>query len=348
MAGLNNSPLVSIIIVTFNSQKDIKTCLGALDKIEYPNYEIIVVDNNSSDDTLKVIAEFPSVRLVANKINYGYAKGNNLGVKQANGKLIAIINPDTFVTPSWLGFLVKELEQPNVVACQPKILLKSDKKLINCLGKSTNFLGFDYLVGYREKDSSLVTQDISSFSGSAVVMKKKAFEELGGFEEYFFMYYEDGDLSWRIRLSGGLIRLVPESVVYHDYKYQPDEIYHKTKDKFYRLERNRLLMILRNYSLKSIIMIFPAVLCMEVGMILYFLSKGWILEKPKEYWDILININKISQQRKSVQEVRKVNDAKLCNGYSGTVDFKEINNPLLKYIANPFFDKYWKIVKLRL
>src|SRR3989304_284876 len=103
--------LVSIIIVTFNSEKYILDCLKAIFQTRYPLLEVIVVDNNSTDNTVKIIKDnFPKVKIIESKVNLGYATGNNLGIKTAQGKYIAVINPDTRVTENWVNPLISELE----------------------------------------------------------------------------------------------------------------------------------------------------------------------------------------------------------------------------------------------
>lgn len=341
-----NSPLVSIMVVTYNSQNYIKACLEKLFKTKYPKFEIIVVDNASSDKTIEIIKKkFVKVRIIQNKKNLGYAGGNNLGVKNAKGNLVAFINPDTQVLPEWLKPLVNTIQSPRTAACQPKIMLLQDKKLICATGKISNFLGFETLSNYKDKDFSMKIKEITSFSGSAVLIKKDIYKKLGGFDDQFFMYYEDGDLSWRIRLSGYNIKMVPESVVYHEYKFQPDEEYQKEKNKFYLLERNRMLMILKNYSTKTIFMILPVLILMEMGMCYYFLRKGWWREKGKEYLWLISNLSKILNKRKINQKNRKTKEREIVQNFTGRLEFKEINNSVLKYFANPFFAYYWEFAK---
>ncbi|MDP2860600.1 MAG: glycosyltransferase family 2 protein, partial [bacterium] len=267
---VGSKPLVSIIVLTYNSQRHIRPCLTALFKTKYEDFEVIVVDNASADETIEIVKkEFPKTRLFLNKTNLGYAAGNNLAVEKTRGSLVAFINPDTTVSPGWLEPLVSAIEPAKIAACQPKILLSKEKHLLNGTGKTTNFLGFDWLTDYQKKDKQMKVREITSFSGSAVLTKKEIFLSLSGFDEDFFMYGEDSDLSWRMRLSGFKILFTPESVVYHEYKYKPEEHIQKASKKFYLLERNRIVTLLKNYSLKTLILLLPVFLFMEVGMNIY-------------------------------------------------------------------------------
>lgn len=349
MAGFKNLK-VSVVIVTFNSRKYIEECLKAVLTTEYDNFEILLIDNASSDGTSEIVAEnFPRVQLIKNQINLGYAGGNNLGAKLAKGGLLAFLNPDTKVTKQWLKPLVESIGSKEVFACQPKILLPQTRgsvNLINGIGKTTHFLGFDWLTDYRREDYDFPVREITSFSGSAVLIKKDIFQKLGGFDENYFMYYEDGDLSWRMRLAGYKILVNPNSVVYHNYKYIPVEGYLRKKRKFYLLERNRLVNLLKNYSLRSLILLLPAMVVMELCLNLYFFSKGWYLEKPKGYLWIFRHLSKIWQKRKVIQRERTITDKDVTRNFVGRFNFSEFNNSLLKYIVNPVLGLYWRLMSL--
>ena len=116
-------PLVSIIIAHWNGEEIIKDCLESLSKTTYENYEVIVVDNASTDNSVKIITEnFPNIKIVQNNKNYGFAGGNNIGYNHAKGEIILLLNNDTNVEPDWLENLVKfSLDNPQVGILQPKI-----------------------------------------------------------------------------------------------------------------------------------------------------------------------------------------------------------------------------------
>ena len=337
-------PLVSIIIVTFNSQQYIKRCLESVYKTDYPVLEVIAVDNGSTDKTLKIIQEnFPSLRIILSGNNSGYAGGNNLGVKHAKGEYLAILNPDAEVTKDWLKLLIAASQSTDVAVCQPKIMLSECSSLINLTEKLTHFLGFEWLADYRRENYKMSQRAIGSFSGCAFVIKKTLFAQLGGFDESFFMYYEDGDLSWKIRLKRLRILLIPDSIVYHEYKFNPNENEQKTRRKFYYLERNRLIMITKNYSLKTLLLLLPAIVFMEIGMHLYFISKGWFFEKWQGYCWIGTHLGQIMNNRCNIQTSRKISDSEIVKSFQGSIMFEEFDNIVLKYLVNPLLNLYWKI-----
>ena len=220
------TPLVSCIVLTHNSAAYIKKCLEALKNISYPSVEILVVDNNSTDSTLKILSKFSnSVTIFSRDVNDGYAGGHSFGIKKAKGYYLFLLNPDTIVTKNFLQPLVRKLQRNKMIAaCQPIVYLMSSKKIINLTGKVTHFLGLDWLRDYQEVKARK-SGEIISISGSGILLRKSALDQVGGFDHEYFMYYEDSDLSWRLRITGYSLWYCAESIIFHDYKFIPDEKY---------------------------------------------------------------------------------------------------------------------------
>lgn len=341
----NSHPLLSIVVLTYNSQKYIKDCLNSLFRANHPACEYIVVDNGSSDQTLEIILKrFPEVKIIQNN-NTGYAGGFNLGASKSRGKYLAIITPDTKVSPNWIFPLLKRMNDPEVAVCQPKVMLLKEPALLNLTGQTTHFLGFNWISDYRKGLKNLPERELTSFSGALFLIKRAVFDQLGGFDKSFFMYYEDGDLAWRIRLSGYKIIFVPGSAVFHDYKFQPEENIQKIRQKFYYLERNRLVMMLKNYSLKTLLLLLPGLVFLETGMGIYFLSQGWWLEKGKGYLWIFKNLGQILSARKTIQASRKIDDRVFMENFQGQIKFEEFNNAAVKFLVNPLLGGYWVIIR---
>ena len=347
MAGSkNNNPLVSIVIVTYNSSYYIENCLRSLLRIEYKPVEIIIVDCASNDDTLKILSRYEKkINLIKSGKNLGYSGGCNLGAKNSSGKYLLFLNPDTVVDIKFLKPLVAKIEKEDekTVACQPLVYLLKEKK-INLSGKITNYLGFDWVRDFNETNYS-EDKELVSLSGSAFLIKSTIFQKAGGYDELYFMYYEDTDLSWRLRLMGFNFLFVPESIVYHDYKYVPKEEYLSMKKKIYLNERNRIITLLKNYSTKTLIIILPAFLIMELSLFVYFWFKGWFTQKILSYIFILKNLKKILRQRKFVQDLRKVEDKIIVRGFVSTLDYVYYQNIFVKYLINPIMFIFWNLVR---
>ena len=340
---------ITILIVSHNARHFLPDCFDSLARQDYPKdfVKIIVVDNNSTDSTVGYIKNnFPRVKIVTNGKNLGFAAANNQGyylAQKNKSDYLVLLNQDTIVARGWLTHMVKLAESDKKIsAVQPKLLLYPDKDKINSLGNSIHYLGFAFCNSYKAKDNLGITDyfDIPYASGAACLLKMSALEKTDLFDDKLFMYHEDVDLGWRLRLAGYRIVLDPQAVVYHKYNYS------KAKYKFYYMDRNRFIVLLENYRLLTILLILPMLLFMELGIIFFSIKNGWFREKIKGYIWIIFHWPSILVQRINVQfKIRKVKDREVIKLFVAAIKFQEVDNPLLKYIVNPLMQVYWFIIK---
>jgi len=339
------TPLVSIITVTYNSEDYIERLLKSLLEVSYKNFEIIAWDNTSTDKTRAILNNYKDkVKVYLSKINYGYAEGNNQALKKAKGDYIFLINPDTTVKPNFLDALIIKAESDEKIsAVQPLVYLMKNKKQINLTGKKTQFLGFDWIRDYK-REKVRKAGEISSFSGSGVLIKREVVKKTGFFDKTYFMYQEDTDLSWRMRLLGYKIFFEPQSVIYHDYKYIPKESYHPLKNKLKYYERNRLSTIFKNYSTKTLLLILPAIFLIEIAMIFFSAGNGWLWQKLEGYIYNLRNIKHLVKQRNFIQKKRKVSDKEIVKDFKAMLKFEKFEIFPIRFVINPFLRIYWHFV----
>ena len=234
-------PKVSIIIINYNGKHHLESCLESLLKINYDDIEIIVVDNNSTDDSVSFIStNFPDLILIKLNENKGFAEPNNIASKVASGDLLLFLNNDTIVTPSFVSELVKPIQQnSNVGICQ-SLLLKPDES-IDSSGDFIDNLG----VVYNSKTEISKIREISSARGASMMIKKNIFEQLEGFDEKFYFSFEDVDLSWRCWIAGYKVLVIPKSIVYH----LGGQTYQKVKNKMaFHGFKNQLSMKITNFE----------------------------------------------------------------------------------------------------
>jgi len=205
-----NSPLVSIIIVNYNGLEYLQKCLDSILNNDFKNYEIILVDNNSQDESKSFVKEhYPSVSIIELVDNFGFAKPNNLGAKKAKGDLFYFLNNDTMISKNSIVELLKIMNKEEIAICQ-SLLLHPDGS-IDSAGDYVNNFG----IPFSSTDNSSEIKNILSARGAAMMIKKNIFWELSGFDEKFFASFEDVDIGWRSWLYGHAVILVPKSVVYH-------------------------------------------------------------------------------------------------------------------------------------
>ena len=207
-----SSPKVSIIIVNYNGKELLQKCLDSLLKVNYDNFEIILVDNNSTDGTVEFITKnYPSLIIIKLDSNKGFAEPNNVAAKISKGKYLLFLNNDTVVTPNFIFEMVKVMETDKKIAICQSLLLKPDGS-VDSSGDFIDHLG----VVYNSKTKIDKIREVSSARGASMLVRSDIFEKLDGFEQKFFVTFEDVDLCWRSWILGYRVLIIPTSIVYHE------------------------------------------------------------------------------------------------------------------------------------
>jgi GT2 family glycosyltransferase len=223
---LSRSPKVAIVILNWNGQNYLEKFLPSVLATAYENFEVIVSDNGSSDGSVSFIEKnFSGVKLSRLDKNYGFAKGYNLTLEKVQADYYALINSDIEVEPGWLTPIINLLEQDKSnAACQPKLLSYNNRKLFEYAGGAGGWLdnfGYPFArgrifdVSEEDKGQYDSTERVFWVTGAAMVIRREVFDEVKGFDNYFFAHQEEIDLCWRIQLAGYKLYACPLSVVYH-------------------------------------------------------------------------------------------------------------------------------------
>jgi GT2 family glycosyltransferase len=310
--GPGPAPLVSVIVVNYNGADALARCLGALAAdTDDASAEVLVVDNASadgSDEIAEAAAErHDSIRLLRSPTNRGYAGAVNLALAEARGTYVAVLNMDVVVSPGWLDPLISFLEATaDAGAVCPLIVLESDPGRINAAGQNVHVtaLGFNrWLHQGRERAGSAPFR-VSGLHGAAFLIRRQDFEAIGGWDESGFLYHEDVELSWLLRLAGKEIYCVPASTVSHDY--------HLTMfpHKLFLLERNRWKMLLANLRGVTRVALAPLLALSELMMWGYCLLRGpsFLRAKLDSYRWISEHRERIRERRRFVDSLRRRSD----------------------------------------
>jgi len=211
------APEISVIVVNYNGARWLEPCLTALSQTAPPNTEIIVVDNASRDESRAILQRYADVRVVALDENRGFAGGNNAGARVARGELLVFLNNDTRARPGWLEALRAPLLRDATVGfTTARLVYMHDPSIIDSAGDGWTRWGGAFKRGHgRAADGFLTSSDVFGACGAAFMMRRAVFEELGGFDEDFFLAFEDVDLSYRARLLGYRCVYAPEATVEH-------------------------------------------------------------------------------------------------------------------------------------
>jgi GT2 family glycosyltransferase len=333
-------PLVSIIIVSYNSIKDIGECLSSLQETIYPNFEVIMIDNASKDGSASYVRKVhPWIKVIENSRNSGFAEGCNIGVKYAKGDLLVFLNPDTMVDRNWLDELVRVILSDNAIgSCGSKILFW-DKKYIQSIGGAYNpETGYtvDLLFGKRD-DIFSSKKPLSVFycCGAAFLVRKDVFREIGGFDNDYFLYFDEVDLGWRIRLLGYENYTVPTSIVYH--KIDPFKA-HSAKYRFL-VEKNSLESMIKCYELKNLFRFGATVVFFRsFAFILFILSRKKQYAYPilRGILNTIHNFKEIWIKRQIVQHYRVQSDSEIiCKSH--LISFPQLLHMFLSEVR-PFLE----------
>ena len=245
------TPLVSIVVICWNNKRYLEDCLSSVLSQTYPNIEVVLTDNASSDGSTEYVRQnFPAVKVIQNERNLGFAEGNNVAMKQAKGKYIVTLNPDTKVDKMWIEELVKVAEKDKRIgSCASKVLFLNNPKRIDSVGELILRTGDAMGKGFYSIDRGQYDEqeEIFGVTAGAGFYKKRMLDEIGLFDKDLFTWYEDVDLMWRMRLTGWKCIYVPSAIVYHHHSGTVDDL---NPMKIYYLHRNRLYVIFKNYSLR--------------------------------------------------------------------------------------------------
>lgn len=223
---MSSSPKVAIVILNWNGRNYLEKFLPSVLATNYDNYEVIVSDNGSIDDSVSFLqTNFPQVKLIRLDKNYGFAKGYNLTLDKVNADYYALINSDLEVQRGWLSPIIELLEKDRSnAACQPKLLSFNNRKLFEYAGGAGGWLdsfGYPFARGrifdICEEDNGQYdsTEQVFWVTGAAMVIRANVYHEVKGFDNYFFAHQEEIDLCWRMQLAGYKLFACPSSVVYH-------------------------------------------------------------------------------------------------------------------------------------
>lgn len=262
-------PGVQVVIVSYNSRDLISPCLESLLAQDYSNLEITVVDNASADGTAAFVREnFPTVNVIESKKNLGFAGGCNLGFTASSSRYVALLNQDALARKNWITELVRVAElDPRVAGVGSKLLMDRCPTILNSTGIEINEAGWawDRQVGERDEDPSPLPQEVFGVCGGALLYRRDAIEAVGGFDRRYFMYFEDTDLCWRLRLNGQKVFYAPLAVVRHDFHGDSGATPGRLLRRRYMSERNRLQTLVKNADWRSLKAVFPRILRHERG-----------------------------------------------------------------------------------
>jgi len=345
---MNENPLVSVIVLNYNAGELLLNCIESIKKSAYKNLEIIVVDNISTDKSQKICKEkYPDIKLIQNDENFGYCEGNNIGIREAKGDYIIILNPDTIVESSWIEELISAYNKFGDGLYQPKFFSLDEKLVLQSTGNMLHIFGFGFArdKGKISEEKMEAIEKINYASGTCLFTSKAVLDKVGLLDPFLFLYHDDLDLGWRAAQIGIDSFYVPKSIIYHAESYALKW----SAKKFYWLERNRKYCLLIHYSKETYAKMRLSLFLVDLCVWLFYLSKGFLGAKIRAELDIFRNRKAIKIRHKQLEKIKTISDKELIKNFPDKIFVpKNVSEPIFNQLFNNILSVLSKKVKKKI
>jgi GT2 family glycosyltransferase len=345
-------PRVAIVYLCYNGRPYLEQVFFSLERLDYPKdrLEIIAVDNASSDGSAEWLRGRGGITFLPLSENTGFAGGNNVGMERAmlgGADYIFLLNNDAKLHPAAIREAVAMAESdPKIGSAQSLIRLWQDEDVLNATGGQVHFLGFGFVRdnGVRagaEDVAPLDGTEIAYASGAAVLYRTAALREAGLLEPFYFMYHDDLELGWRLRLAGWRNVIAVRSVAYHHYEF------HRSIQKYFWMERARLLVLLSHLKPATLVLLSPFLLGLEFALLCFAAKGGWLKDKTLAYLDLLRprTWKHVAEKRRASALMRSVPDREIVRLWTGRIEHQESNDPVVERLGNPALNAVWFVLK---
>ena len=317
--------LVSVIVPLYNGQKHLLELIQSLKNQTYKKIEIIIVDNNSNDDSIKLLKTFSKeiipLNIFLNKKNEGYCGGCNEGIKHAKGDYLLFLSQDRIMNNDWIEKTVSMMNQDKKIGCIIGKVIRD--------GASSPEYGHTYDVYGAVLINGIPDESKLFFGGGTVLIPKSTIEQVGGFDSEFFIYQEDVDICWRIRLAGYDIKIEKNAICqnkgggisdtfYNNKQYNisfDSELINMPLYKFYYSQKNRIRTLLKNYSTINILKRLPVVIILILlrGVFISLATRkiSYFLAVFRGFWWNITHTTNTLKIRKNIQQSRVISDSEI-------------------------------------
>jgi GT2 family glycosyltransferase len=296
---------VSAVVVSYADPDATARAVASLRAQTVAPAQIVVVENHPT----RRVGDLEGTTVVSPGANLGYTGGANLGARHSGGDWLVLLNPDAVAEPDCVEQLMAAAdEQTGIVGAQ--VLLPDGR--VNAGDNPLHVTGISWSGRYLEPAENGPPRSVAVASGAALLVRRAAWEAIGGLAEPFFLYHDDVDLAWRMRLAGWDVRFQPQARVCHDYAFD------KSAEKWFWLERNRAWSVLCNYDARTLALLAPVLVAAEGAVLARALSEGWWRQKLRAWGAVLRHGPAIARRRRTVQGERRVSDAEIVGRMAGT------------------------------
>ena len=334
------APKVTAVVLAYGAEPWLERSVAAVLASDGVDADVVLVDNGCTDGAVNRLESRTGVTVIRPGRNLGFAGGCNVGAAQATGDFIALVNGDAVVDPDALSMLVAALDDDTVGIATASIRLASDRSLLNSRGNDIHFLGFSWSGGFGQRaEPGRVPIAVTGASGAGMVMRRVLWEKLGGFDEEYFAYHEDAELSLRCWHTGMRVVYVSDAVVIHRYEFS------RNPTKQFLLERNRLLLIATFFSGRLLLVLAPALVAAECGVLALAVAQGWGRQKLRGWWWMARHWRHVRARRRQLQGERVIADKELAALFVGELDPTNYPLPALARPVSVALSAYWALAR---
>jgi len=304
---------VSVIIVNWNGKRFLRECLDAVLGQNFPDFEVILVDNGSSDGSADLVgASYPQVNLVRLPENRGFTGGNLAGFAAARGRFIALLNNDTRPEMGWLRALVAGMSDPGIGICASKLIIDGSDRIDSVGDLFTNAFTGTKLGTLRPSREFLAPLPVHGACAAAALYRRDMLDDIGFLDDDFFFNHEDTDLNLRAWLAGWRCVFLPQAVVHHKVSASIGELSAAT---VYYFSRNNEWVWLKNVPLALMIRYLPQRMLYQVtSLAFYGIKSRRLLPFLKGKFDALRLLPVMLRKRRSVQRKVRLSSAEIADG----------------------------------
>lgn len=324
---------VSVVVLAYGPEPELRCCVAAI--LADPDLELVLVDNGAAE-AVAALPRDPRMTVLRPGQNTGFAGGVNLAAGVASGQVLVLVNSDAIVAPGAIAVLAGALADPAVGVVSGGVRLADTPELMNTAGNPVTYLGVAWAGGLGEPHEKHAEQvDVASASGCFLAVRRDVWDELGGFDDSYFAYHEDTDLSLRAWLLGYRVQVVPAAVAAHHYAFS------RNPGKLVLVERNRWQTVLTTFPTRVLLGALPALLGFEVAVLALAVRQGWLVDKLRTYVWLLRHRSELRRRRREVQASARITDAAFARLLSSNLETPASERPPGLALLNVVLGGYW-------
>ena len=330
-------PTVGVVVLAWKDEPYLVECVKSVLTSSDVDVRLVLIDNGCTPGDLAAVPADDRITRLDPGTNTGFAGGCNLGVARLDTEFVTLVNSDCVLHSDTLAQLAAEAARPGIGPVMASIRLAEPPHLLNSAGNPVHLMGLSWAGRMNEEETRTEPFDVTGASGACVMLRRAVWHELGGFDEAYFAYLEDTELSLRAWGRGLAARCVPTAIALHHYEFS------RNAHKMYLLERNRLMLVMTLWSRRALVVLGPMLLLIEVMLAAYALVSGWGRQKAKGWVWVWRNRAHIRERRRQLQGERRERDDVWMSRLSTAFD-RQAFGPLTP-AANLVFRSYWAVVR---